>query len=68
MTCKGVCYRYKGTARFKNKNNKRCKTCGIFIKWEGRYCPCCNVKLSNIPKNSKYRQRLRNELGVKEIE
>jgi len=68
MTCKGICYRYKGKSRFSNKNNKRCKTCEVFIKWEGRYCPCCNVKLSNIPKNSKNRERLRKQQGIKEIE
>lgn len=25
---------------------KKCQLCGVFLKWDGRWCPCCSMKLS----------------------
>ncbi len=62
--CKGVCIRYKAQKPIDGKRYAsgqcRCQTCGIFIRWEGIWCPCCGYKLRRMPLNSIYRQRLRN--------
>ena len=63
MTCKGICSRYKaqkpvGTGRYAS-GQRRCQICEIFIKWEGLWCPCCGYRLRAIPRNLKYKAKLR---------
>jgi hypothetical protein len=63
MTCKGICIRHKaqkpiGTGRY-STGQKRCQICETFLKWDGLYCPCCGCKLRTVPRNLKYKARLR---------
>ncbi len=66
MACKGICSKYK--AKSSGTGNKlgkyangqfRCQQCEIFIKWEGRYCPCCGVRLRTKPRNKIYKALLK---------
>ena len=61
ISCKGTCNRYKiskinGRGRY-SFGQKRCNECGIFIKWEGIFCPCCGCRLRLKPRNSKYKEK-----------
>ncbi|MCZ6582346.1 MAG: hypothetical protein O6761_04150 [Thaumarchaeota archaeon] len=63
MACRGICTRYKANGipsrgRYKN-GHKRCQPCDIFIVYEGRFCPCCDVRLRTKPRNKKYKAKLR---------
>ena len=31
---------------------KWCTLCEVFVKWEGRFCPCCGLQLRTKPKAS----------------
>ena len=44
MACKGISTRHKVLALY-NSGHKHCKSCDLFIKWEGLSCPCCGYKL-----------------------
>ena len=64
MTCNGICQKYKVTkphtemgGRY-NNGHKRCNECEIFIKWAGKYCPCCGTPLRTRPRNSKNKAEL----------
>lgn len=66
MVCNNLCSKYKdrkisGVGRYV-RGVKRCQTCEIFIKWQGLWCPCCNMRLRTKPRNLKYKKRL-NELS-----
>jgi hypothetical protein len=61
LICKNTClnpvYEHKKTVRhIAETDYKKCSKCCVFIKWEGLYCPCCGVRLSNRAKNNKARQ------------
>ena len=61
MTCKGVCQHHKPdwvsrTLRYAN-GQKRCISCEVYLKWDGKYCPCCGMCLRTRPKFSKNKQR-----------
>ena len=63
--CKKICLKYQIKYEhdvYSHKNVKRCTECGVFIKYEGVYCPCCNVRLRGRPKNGlgskSYKKRL----------
>jgi hypothetical protein len=64
MACNGVtCILYKAprtplVGRY-FEGQKRCQICGIFIKWEGIFCPCCRTKLRTKPRSNIYRTKLR---------
>ena len=50
MVCKGICHRHrapkkKGFFYKLDKNNKRCTTCEINIRWSANFCPCCGYRL-----------------------
>jgi len=71
-TCLEICLKYKA---LKNKDGgrydngqKRCQGCEIFIKWNGIYCPCCNKRLRNKPRNRFTKERLRSRIIIKEEE
>ncbi|MEM2160864.1 MAG: hypothetical protein QXN55_07925 [Candidatus Nitrosotenuis sp.] len=66
MSCKEVCKDYratkpKGTSRYK-MGQKWCPVCGLFVCWDGLYCPCCSRKLRKVPRNSFYKQKMRAKL------
>lgn len=69
MACKGICHRYKGIPRYDTDtpDNKKCSACNTFVKWKGSHCPCCGSMLSFKPNKSKYRKKLREKLGIKEV-
>ena len=60
LICKGVCARYRATkpmgklGRYET-GQKRCMACEIFMRWEGRYCPCCKGRLRWKPRNKNKR-------------
>jgi hypothetical protein len=33
--------------------------CGLFIKWDGLWCPCCGCRLRANPRNTKDRRNRR---------
>lgn len=55
-TCKGICKKYKANKPFGRSRydvgQKKCQICGIFVKWDGLYCPCCCCKLRTKPRNT----------------
>ena len=62
LICKNTCldpiYEHMKTVRhIAETDYKKCSKCCVFIKWEGIFCPCCGVRLSNRAKNNKARQR-----------
>jgi hypothetical protein len=58
MTCKGICIRHKASSRY-DTGNKRCRTCDLFIKWDGFFCPCCSLKLRVGPRCFKFKTKLK---------
>jgi len=57
VTCNGACKNYKAekkrdTKRYQN-GDKFCGYCNIFIKWEGKYCPCYTTQLRTSPRSSR---------------
>lgn len=49
MPCKGRCEGYRarrgcGVTPYMN-SAAWCSWCALYLKWEGRRCPCCNEKL-----------------------
>jgi uncharacterized Zn finger protein (UPF0148 family) len=63
MTCKGICIRHKATSRYVT-GNKRCQICGLFIKWDGVFCPCCGYRLRIGPRNMKFKAKLRKQKEI----
>lgn len=64
MTCKGTCIKYKikkpsasVDGRYES-GQKRCSVCAVFVKWDGKRCPCCNFTLRTKPRNTKNRKQL----------
>lgn len=61
--CNSICEKYKATRPIGGKRysigQKRCKSCSIFIKWEGAYCPCCGYKLRTMPRHTEDREEVR---------
>lgn len=51
MACRGICQRYKASFNvYKGghyaQGHSRCNhKCNIFIKWDGKNCPCCGMRL-----------------------
>jgi len=61
ITCNNVCHRYRAkkpndVGRYLS-GQKRCNPCGIYINWDGLWCPCCNYKLRTKPRSSKYKEK-----------
>ncbi|ABK76941.1 hypothetical protein CENSYa_0304 [Cenarchaeum symbiosum A] len=66
MSCKGICLRYKAKkpvsgGRYEN-GQKRCQMCDIFINWDGIHCPCCGYRTRGVPRNVKWKKRLRTKM------
>lgn len=65
LSCKGKCesFRAKKTdirESLYGQGKKYCVTCGLFITWNGVYCPCCNYKMRVKPrkKNNDIKSRI----------
>ncbi len=63
MPCRGICHRYKVSkphfekgGRYEN-GQKRCNECDIFMKWDGRRCPCCGKIFRLKPRSGITRQK-----------
>ena len=55
--CNDLCQKYRttrvGPARQRYFGNvKWCNHCQVRMEWDGRYCPCCGIKLSGRAKNN----------------
>lgn len=63
VCCKGICIRYKAKRSVRigyyRLGFKRCNTCELFIKWEGRMCPCCGYQLRMKPRDRALKEKLR---------
>jgi hypothetical protein len=65
MPCKGICSRYvekhstRSGGRYES-GQKMCSSCNVFIKFEGKRCPCCASALRAKPRNSKGREKITN--------
>jgi len=62
MSCKEICESFSA-GRLPNgsqygQGQARCQTCNLFIKWEGRFCPCCGYRLRTKPRNRLYKEKL----------
>jgi hypothetical protein len=63
MVCKGKCIKYKAGKTYGQNNRyevgqKRCSVCEIFLKWEGKHCPCCGYVLRTKPRGTLARQQM----------
>ena len=74
MSCNGICIRHKAPkppshmgGRY-GVGQKRCQTCGIFIKWNDIWCPCCHFRLRTKPRSPKSKQRLMLAMGKNRVE
>ena len=68
MACKGRCDKYSVSAPFGKKyanGFKRCSVCDIYIKWSGKYCPCCNHQLRTTPSSAKNKREYRKAKKIK---
>lgn len=61
---KGICERYKAPKppsrigiRYSIRQ-KGCGMCGVFMKWNGLWCPCCGLMLRANPRNTIDRKRV----------
>ena len=57
--CKGACHKYRATKEFGQtryaSGQSRCTLCDIYIRWDGRHCPCCRRRLRKKPVNKYYK-------------
>jgi hypothetical protein len=61
MTCKGIHHKALGRYTYVHK---RCKSCNVFIKWEGLRCPCCGDQLRTGPRYFRYKAKLREQKQI----
>ena len=67
FNCKGVCTRYKAKKPKEGRyasGQKRCNFCYVFMNWDGFWCPCCGSRLRLRPRNSIYKERLKEKLTI----
>lgn len=61
--CNEICEKYKAVVTPDGKRyadgQKRCKSCELFIMWDGIFCPCCGHKLRTMPQNTLNREKVR---------
>jgi len=69
--CHGLCerYRYRKQYSYYLEGAKCCLSCQIFIKWEGRRCPCCSGLLRTRPRNqrNKFYERAKEVQGMSKV-
>jgi hypothetical protein len=60
MACRNICEMYRAKKDRRSSyyvhGYKRCQICGIFIKWSGTKCPCCQRPLRSKPHNKKRKE------------
>jgi len=61
ISCNGICQRYRARkpvsiGRYAS-GQKRCNSCGVFMNWDGSWCPCCNYRLRQSPCSGKYKEK-----------
>jgi len=47
--------------------NCRCRVCDKFMKWEGKFCPCCGYPISRKPRAGKSQRALLARKNTKRI-
>ena len=70
--CKGKCEDYKYSRKGRHGMPRlsadfaRCRTCDVYLKWDGIYCPCCTVKVSRTARgrNAKIQQIRKEQAGL----
>ena len=50
-----------------DNGHKRCNECEIFIKWDGKRCPCCGLLLRLRPRSGITRSQFMESKDVKRI-
>ena len=67
MTCSEICKKYE-VRNFNQgmyfQGNKRCQVCQIYLKWDGLWCPCCNMRLRSKPRAKKFKEIMRAKNGL----
>jgi len=61
MNCKGICQNHKAKkpkdgGRYET-GQKRCNSCCVFMKYDGLFCPCCNLRLRKSSRYTKYKEK-----------
>jgi len=70
LSCKGECkttfkwFLGKTTFRYMN-GQKRCGVCGVYFKWVGSKCPCCNAVLHVRPRHSRAKEKYYEISGIR---
>ena len=72
VNCNETCHKYKvgkplGVNSRYMLGQKRCSICSLFIKWEGKNCPCCGILLRTRPKGNLTRHQYMTILQVKRV-
>lgn len=61
MNCKGVCQNHKAkkpkNGRRYEAGQKRCNSCNVFMKYDGLFCPCCNLRLRTSSRYTKFKEK-----------
>ncbi len=61
--CNEICKRHRATRPVDGKRysmgQKCCKTCSVFMKYDGIYCPCCGYRLRTMPRHTENRKEVR---------
>lgn len=70
LSCKGECKttfkRSLGKTIFHyTDGQKRCSVCGVYIRWIGSKCPCCNAVLHVRPRHSRAKEKYYEIAGIK---
>lgn len=61
MKCNDICQNYKAKkpkqgGRYED-GQKRCNSCNIYIKYDGLFCPCCNLRLRMSSRYTKFKEK-----------
>jgi len=64
-SCGGICQQYRAPMPPYNQSRyaigqKRCTKCGIYVEYDGNFCPCCSFRLRTHRRSSK--DKLRNRM------
>lgn len=70
IVCNGICQRYRsnggatGVGKYGN-GFKRCNNpCGVFILYDGMWCPCCGRRLRSKPRNRVIKENYKIRIGM----
>lgn len=61
MKCNNICQNHKAKkpkhgGRYED-GQKRCNSCDIYIKYDGLFCPCCNLRLRMSSRYTKFKEK-----------